>query len=783
MLRHRRQQWAAMDFLLASYRKQKKWIRLRQILLLLARIAVAALLIAMLCGWTGGGKLLGVLGGRTTHHVIVLDDSASMGDRSAVVGGETESTAYERALRAIADLTRRLASEDGNHQLTVMRASRAALAVRGGSESGDVAADLSAQTITSDANLINRLMATDASPIRTDLVPAIDLASGLLRSTQADTQYLYIASDFRQRDWASPDRLAESLRKLSSDATQIRMIDCAGNPAVNLAITDLSPSPDVWVAGVPVVITAKIKNYGDTAVKNVSLSNRVIRYPTTLLTPDPTRQFSGTIESLPAILIESLGAGEEVSKSFQVYVTEKGTHAIEVSLPEDSLAIDNTRSCTLPLTEAEKVLIIDADPDQRGFYHLSSVLNPGSQVRIGAIPEYQPPTYLRGVTLESLSAYRAIYLVDVPEISENAADALAQYVQRGGGLAWFLGPTIDRGSYNNVLLKADRQLLPASLGPAEELVDADSVTTPDMAFGEDSPLLEPIRSAGDAVFSLVGVSETWTLLDTDSTLDRESETELQPMTQTDAADASTPRVREVIRRRDGKPIVTMHESGRGRVVTVLVGLDGKWTNWQGDPTFVVFVLQTNATLWSGASPPTQRFVDDTLVRWLPRETYLPEATYLPATNEAPRLPVDYVAQPPAGTNAGAGSPTVDAITIDPIELVLEGESSLEELVKPGISEWGLMHVDGRGEVVPVASVIQIGEGDLRRSTSAEIQQALLPVDVQFLSSSTWSEENQTAGSSTLTLVLLGLLGIVLAGEQLLAYWASYHVASTARGAR
>ena len=35
-------QWAAMDFLLASYRKQKKWIRLRQLLLLLSRLAVAA---------------------------------------------------------------------------------------------------------------------------------------------------------------------------------------------------------------------------------------------------------------------------------------------------------------------------------------------------------------------------------------------------------------------------------------------------------------------------------------------------------------------------------------------------------------------------------------------------------------------------------------------------------------------------------------------------------------------------------------------------------------------
>ena len=82
-----------------------------------------------------------------------------------------------RSLRALQDLTRRLATDEGNHQLTVMRASRAAMAVRSGSESGDAAADLSAQTITTDARLINRVMSTRASAIRTDLVPALDLAN------------------------------------------------------------------------------------------------------------------------------------------------------------------------------------------------------------------------------------------------------------------------------------------------------------------------------------------------------------------------------------------------------------------------------------------------------------------------------------------------------------------------------------------------------------------------------------------------------------------------------
>ena len=121
MLRHRRQRWAAMDFLLASYRKQRKWIHLRQILLLLSRLMIAFLLIAMLCGWSGGRQLLDALGGTVTHHVIILDDSYSMGDQSedGREASETQSdpqavgdlgrtragTAYGRALTTLQDLT------------------------------------------------------------------------------------------------------------------------------------------------------------------------------------------------------------------------------------------------------------------------------------------------------------------------------------------------------------------------------------------------------------------------------------------------------------------------------------------------------------------------------------------------------------------------------------------------------------------------------------------------------------------------------------------------------
>ncbi|QDT03662.1 hypothetical protein K227x_20460 [Rubripirellula lacrimiformis] len=780
MLRHRKQAWAAMDFLLASYRKQKKWIRLRQLLLLLSRLAVAALLIAMLCGWTGGKGTFGVLGGTTTHHVVVLDDSYSMADSSIgsgtpLVSADNGASAYQRSLGALQDLTRRLASDDGVHQLTVIRASRAAMTTRGGRESADAAADLSVQTVTGDARLINRVMATEASPIRTDLVPALDQVTELINATPADAKYLYVASDFRQRDWGSAERLAQSMRKLDNDVS-VRMIDCAAPPGPNLAITDVSPARDVWVAGVPVVIRVTVRNYSSAVAKNVTLSSRVIRYSQDVIAADPTRSFSGEVESLPTMVIEQLAAGEEATKSFQVFVTQTGTHAIEVSLPDDSLAIDNVRTCTLPLSDAEKVLVIDGDIDGRGAYHIASVLDPGSQVRIGAVPDVQPPSFLRSATAESLAAYRAIYLVDVPEIGENAADAISKYVRRGGGLAWFIGPQASSESYNRSLMAQDRHLLPAELMPAIPLPPPTD-NQPDIGLGESaSLLLAPLQSVGESAFSLVRLTQSWQL--------RKPALGEDPL-------PDQPRVRTVLTRRDGLPWVTQHDVGRGRVITVLSGLDGGWSNWPGDPTFVVFLLQSNALLWSGAAPPTQRMVDDPIDQIRSSRDYAAKATYLPASLSPPRIPIEIAATPddesnqtddgPDNAMALGDDPRLHFV-IAPNEMVIEGQGEVDEVLRPGISEWVFNRTDGRGEVLPVASVIQVGEGDLDRADKADITQQLLPTEVTFVSSSAWSEQNRTAGSSTLMLLLLGLLALFLAAEQALAYWASYHAKPTTQSA-
>src|ERR1700684_4067713 len=83
MLRHRRVQWAAMEFLLASQRKHRKWIILKQLLLLLLRMAAVAAVVFMVAQPLLRAQWGALFGGSRTHHIVLLDDSYSMSDRWA----------------------------------------------------------------------------------------------------------------------------------------------------------------------------------------------------------------------------------------------------------------------------------------------------------------------------------------------------------------------------------------------------------------------------------------------------------------------------------------------------------------------------------------------------------------------------------------------------------------------------------------------------------------------------------------------------------------------------
>ena len=148
MMRHRRVKWAAMDFLLQSYKRHRKWIWLKQLILLLMRMAAIALAVAMLAQWITRGQWLDIFGGRPTHHYVLLDDSYSMSDR---IGG---ANAFELGLAAVQRVGAGAAqaAQSSPQKFTLIRYSRAARAAteKSGDADADRVADFNAEIVDSN---------------------------------------------------------------------------------------------------------------------------------------------------------------------------------------------------------------------------------------------------------------------------------------------------------------------------------------------------------------------------------------------------------------------------------------------------------------------------------------------------------------------------------------------------------------------------------------------------------------------------------------------------------
>ncbi len=728
LLRHRQTQWAAMDFLLIAYRRQRRWIVLRQMLLLATRIALTAVLVAALAGWIGGGGWAAAVGGASGHTIVLLDDSYSMGQRIGESG-----TAHDAAMTNLRRLVESLRTAAGQQRLTVLRASAARL-VGGENETADAVGDLVAEIVNEQTELPPGLSAAGPSSLRVDLTAASDLVAELIDAVPADQTDVLILSDFAAIDWGRGGPIAAAAQSWESAGARVRLVDCGGtNPQpANLAVTALRPQPGVWVAGVPVVFDLEIANRSATAAGDITVDIEVATYGDSVTTADPTRSVSGVTSSQPAVTIDQIAAGATVKRSFQVFIPSAGRHVVTASLGGgDSLSIDNSRSAALPLTGPQSVLIVDGDAESTGAYHVASVLDPGSQVALGAVPETRDVSMLQDLRADQLTAYRAVILIDVPEINPAAAAVLQNYVRRGGGLMVWLGESTIASSWNA------SGLLPGRVGePIETAPGESKITT-----GPAAEQLGPVAAIGNALFSVLEVRRGWAI---------------EP---NDAID-----VDRWIEFADSRPLATRHRIGAGSIVTVATGLTPAETNWTGDPSFVVLVLQAAAELFAGNLPPTVRTVTDPLVVPVPPPTYADVATFLPPSGDPPRVAVEL-------TRTSGES----EIRLLPDAIPAGGDAglSLADLTTPGIGEWQRQLAGGATDVYPVATVLVPGESDLRPATHAEVLQSLGTADAEFIQLQDLQSRIATAGGPW-QLGLIALLAGLLVAEQYLAAWASHH---------
>jgi hypothetical protein len=583
--RHRRVEWAAMQFLLESQKRNRKWIVLKQLLLLAMRTAAIALAVLMLAGPVIRSGWAALFGSGVTHHLILLDDSYSMSDQW------DETTALEEAKRVVIRVLDQARQRSDDQLVTLVRFSQAKDLSVGAAVAFD-RQPLDAETLTNMERYLAQLAPseTDAGP-----VDALQAASRLPEPTAGETRIAYLITDFRRRQWDEQAQLRQLLARLRANASQLLLVQCAYDERPNLAVTSLVPESGIRAAGVETWMEATVANYGDSEASNVTVS----------IEQDGAK--------LPAVVIDDVPAGEEATRRFRATFRDAGNHQLQARLENDAIVTDNVRYFAAQIPAAFPVLAIDGSPAGDDGYYLRTALSPGGRHLAGWQPRVEPPSFLR--RHKALSDYAAICLLDVPRLDEPEVAALEEYVRGGGGLAMFVGPQTVRRFYNERLYRDGQGLLPAPLDVPSQLLRKDGAATGDVAVA-DHPVFRVFAGERNSFLGVVrvdfyyGIDPLW----------------LPP----ESGD-----VRVLARLHNGAPLFLEKRFGAGRAVTALCKLSpkpteqGAWSNLSINPVFPVLANELVGFLSAARRRFEVRGVDEPLRLTVDEASYLPEVRVRP----------------------------------------------------------------------------------------------------------------------------------------------------------
>ena len=732
LVRQQRVKWAAMEFLLESHKKHRRWIWLKQLILLLIRMLAVAAVVAMLAGLVTQDQW-SILGGQATHHFIVVDDSMSMSDRS------NEGRALDAAGQALRRIAEQLAQQPTPQMVTLLRYSQA-------SRQGQ-AADLNAALVDADFVEVmeEQRRQLDVTELAIEAAPALEIVERLLREVPERRRVVYVLSDFRTTEWDQSSELRESLRDLRRQDAEIHFIRCAAGQHQNVALTELAPEPGTLAAGVPFLVNVKVKNFGPTAAQQVPIRIGARSFPEGVFVAsgDQTPE-----EQVTTLLIDEVPAGEVASRQAQLKFVRAGQHVVEASLTADAVAADNRRLCLIDLPPAIPVLLIDGSGQEEEAFFLKAVFSPG-RVVTGIQAVSRSASYLRDVADAEIDKYAAIYLLNVDQLEPRAISALDRYLRKGGGVAVFPGPLSDP-RFLNELYDDGSGWFPLRVGAVKETFRT-GADQPDLQVN-DHPIFRALVDEGGKNRPLTRQIRIDRYLTTDP--------------QWTSAEHPGTEVLAAVRGED--PLVISRRIGAGQVVAFLTTASPTWNNWARGPTYPVVLLQLHAFL----SAP--RHAVSTNVTGQPIQLQLDVARFRPEI--AFHLP---------GLAAGSGgAPALikkepDTAPDDSPLLTFSlgmgaGSTRTGETDRSGVYVAQAETLEGQPEQRRLVVNVPVDEGDLAMLESQELTEQLEDIKVVVHDAQEMDYEAAGQDGFAWSQLLAMMLVVLFVGEQLFAYSASYH---------
>jgi len=429
--------WAATRFLAESLRENRSRLQLEDLLLLILRCLIVALLALAFAQPVLKTLVPGSASGDgPVATVVLLDNSASMGQSDGV------ETRFEQGKKTILEAVGRM--EPGSQIALLLVSDRVeALIAKPGP----------------DVSRFRRsLELAQVSERGSDLAQGIRAAVEALKPVSGYRREVIIYTDSQSPAWSRWKEIQKLQQENPSIALKPVILGKSGED--NLAITVLKPEGGVPAAQLPCRFQIDVQNFGTKPVENVRLT----------LAADGEAPSDET-------LIARIEPGTTQSISLFMRFSKAGFHTVSALIPPDRLPLDNQRTLALQVVDRMRALLVDASfqsqPVDRDSYFLANALAPISSERQAQY--YLDLAILPAAALErtTLEPFDVVFLCNPGSISPGAALSLKKYVEQGGSLVVFPGPKTDPVQWKQNIVFSE--LLPATLGPLQKSGQGGSV--------------------------------------------------------------------------------------------------------------------------------------------------------------------------------------------------------------------------------------------------------------------------------------------------------------------
>ncbi len=547
--RYRRTPWAAMDYLLAALRETQPRLRLEEWTLLAIRSALIVVVVLALAEPFQTPQLLAQLTGQRVHRILVLDASLSMGYQLP------QQSRWALAKQLAAQLIRRSAAGD-SFSLILM---------------ADPPQVMVGTPVFDQTEMLRELEELRLRHTSADLPATVECLERVLEAAshhvaQLERTEVYFFTDLGRVGWVpqfpQPEDQQRFQQRFSRLAHQARLIliDLGQPAASNVAVTQLRLLEPYSAAGQTIHIEAILQSFGqEQPAQPVELwvNGQLAKKTIVHLPPD---------KPVPVVL--------------ECLADLPGQYLLEIRTSGDLLPQDNRRFAVRNVKPVFRILCVDGTPSgawsgrlEGAADFLALALQPAQQATaaLPLQPEIVPENALPERTLAD---YDCIFLCNVGQLTRSEVRLLDNYLQRGGGLVFFLGDRVQPEAYNRLLAGTEtpeHRILPARLG---QIVSQSPAGLDPLEYRH--PILWAFRGEQRAGLLTSPIFQYF---------------QLQPIAHSKA--------QVVLTLSNGDPLIIEEPIGQGRVILVATSADTRWNAMPVWPSYVPLIQEITAYAISG----------------------------------------------------------------------------------------------------------------------------------------------------------------------------------------